>query len=75
MQCPQISDEKKKKFCPFDKKMSTPSFGSHLNPISTRGANYAHPIYWCPHQVLKATDAPDFNTSHLEAHVAFFECL
>ena len=38
--------------------MSTPSFGSHLNPISTRGADYAHPIYWCPHQVLKATGAP-----------------
>ena len=41
--------------------MSTPSFGSHLNPISTRGADYAHPIYWCPHQVLKATGAPDLN--------------
>ena len=38
--------------------VSTPNFGSHLNPISTRGANYAHPIYWCPHQVLKATGAP-----------------
>ena len=24
--------------------MSTPSFGSHLNPISTRGADYAQPI-------------------------------
>ena len=24
--------------------VSTPSFGSHLNPISTRGADYAHPI-------------------------------
>ena len=32
--------------------VSTPSFGSHLNPISTRGADYAH-------QVLKATGAPD----------------
>ena len=27
---------------------------SHLNPISTRGADYAHPIYWFPHQVLTA---------------------
>ena len=25
--------------------VSTPSFGSHLNPISTRGADYAHPSY------------------------------
>ena len=24
--------------------VSTPSFGSHPNPISTRGAGYAHPI-------------------------------
>ena len=24
--------------------VSTPSFGSHPNPISTRGADYAHPI-------------------------------
>ena len=24
--------------------MSTPCFGSHLNPISTRGEDYAHPI-------------------------------
>ena len=24
--------------------MSTPSFDSHINPISTRGADYAHPI-------------------------------
>ena len=39
--------------------MSTPSFGSNLNPISTRGADYAHPKYWCPHQVLKATGAPE----------------
>ena len=38
--------------------MSTPSFGSHINPISTRGADYAHSIYWCPHQILKATGAP-----------------
>ena len=38
--------------------VSTPSFGSHLNPISTREADYAHPIYVCPHQVLKATGAP-----------------
>ena len=38
--------------------VSIPSFGSHLNPISTRGADYAHPTYWCPHQVLKATGAP-----------------
>ena len=37
--------------------VSTPSFGGHLNPISTRGADYAHPIYWCPHQLLKATGA------------------
>ena len=39
--------------------MSTPSFGSDLNPISPRGADCVHPIYWCPHQVLKATGAPD----------------
>ena len=38
--------------------LSTPSFGSQLNPISTRGADYAHSIYWCPHQILKATGAP-----------------
>ena len=38
--------------------VSTPSFGSLLNPISTRGADYAHPIYWFPHQVLTATGAP-----------------
>ena len=38
--------------------MSTPSFGSNLNPISTKGADYAHPIFWCPHQVLKAIGAP-----------------
>ena len=35
--------------------VSTPSFGSHLNPISTRGGGAD---YWCPHQVLKATGAP-----------------
>ena len=32
------------KICEFDPgaPVSTPSFGSHLNPISTRGADYAH---------------------------------
>ena len=35
--------------------MSTPSFGSHINPISTRGGGQIMPTpYWCPHQVLKA---------------------
>ena len=28
--------------------VSTPSFGSHLNPISTRGADYAHSILMSP---------------------------
>ena len=41
---------------------STPSFGSNLNPISTSGADYTHPIYWCPHQVLKATGLPEVFT-------------
>ena len=38
--------------------MSTPSFGSHLNPISTRGGQIIPTLFWCPHQVLKATGAP-----------------
>ena len=40
--------------------VSTPSFGSHLNPILTRGGGRLCPpyMYWCPHQVLKATGAP-----------------
>ena len=37
--------------------VSTPSFGSHLNPISTRG-QIMPTLYWCPHQVLKATGVP-----------------
>ena len=45
--------------------VSTPSFGSHPNPISTRGGGQIMPtLYWCPHQVLKATGAPD--TSKVE---------
>ena len=41
--------------------MSTPSFGSHHNPISTRGdgGQIMQTLYWCPHQVLKATGAPE----------------
>ena len=39
--------------------VSTPSFGSHPNPISTRGGQIMPTLYWCPHQVLKATGAPD----------------
>ena len=39
--------------------MSTPSFGSHPNPISTRGGQIMPTLYWCPHQVLKATGAPE----------------
>ena len=35
--------------------VSTPSFASHLNPISTRGGQIMPSLYWCPHQVLKAT--------------------
>ena len=40
--------------------VSTPSFGSHPNPISTRGGGgqIMPTLYWCPHQVLKATGAP-----------------
>ena len=53
--------------------MSIPSFGSHLNPISTRGADYAHPMYWCPHQVLKATGAPD--CSHIISEVGLIKNL
>jgi hypothetical protein len=52
--------------------MSTPSFGSHLNPILTREADYAHPIYWCPHQVLKATGAPVLPFVKIEILVARF---
>ena len=35
-------------------------FGSHLNPISTGGGGgqIMPTLYWCPHQVLKATGAP-----------------
>ena len=39
--------------------ISTPSFGSHLNPISTRGSMPT--IYLCPHQVLKATGGPELH--------------
>ena len=39
--------------------VSTPSFGSHPNPISTRG-QIMPTLYWCPHQVLKATGAPAY---------------
>ena len=38
--------------------MSTPSFGSRLNPISTSKGHIMPVLYWCPHQVLKATGAP-----------------
>ena len=40
--------------------VSTPSSGSHLNPIPTKGGGQIMPtIYWCPHQVWKATGAPE----------------
>ena len=37
--------------------MSTPSFGRHLNPISTRGGRVCPPYTGV--QVLKATGTPD----------------
>ena len=43
--------------------VSTPSFGSHLNPISTRGGGQI--IYWCPQQVLKAKGAPDMAPTNI----------
>ena len=41
--------------------VSTPSFGSNPNPVSTRGGQIMHTLYWCPHQVLKVTGAPEVN--------------
>ena len=54
------------------------SFGSNLNPISTRGARLCPPYteYWCPHQVLKATCVPanylNFHKDNMYIVLKFF---
>ena len=57
---PQVELFLQERLCACGRRnMSTPSFGSHPNPISTRGGGHTMPtLYWCPHQVLKATGAP-----------------
>ena len=51
--------------------MSTPSFGSYPNPISTRGGGQIMPTqYWCPHQVLKDTGTPVMHSLHLRKNNA-----
>ena len=37
--------------------VATPSYGSRLNPISTTEGQIMPTLYWCSHQVLKATGA------------------
>ena len=49
--------------------VSTPSFGSHPNPISTRGGGQIMlTLHWCPHQVLKATGAPSYTLQNILFH-------